>query len=613
LYEGFVTIKRGEYPVTELPIDFNVCNITLDGPDNINNTSLNSGISNDRNIILSAVSEAGFDPYGFIRHIDISKPSDMNIPIDPNHLIFDTNDFEESLDAAIKGGFAKGTVSVWLAYFYWSQIYNLVLDTNCFYKTDPNLWGNLDDPNFKRGVKLLLEKYKDIGDRYDPNINFIFVLADEAGINPYRRIVNYRLSTIVREAGRLTLITYWPCCDESCSSVCAGKYAPCPEQGSYNISTSDGNIPRLSGLIDYKIWPLWGPHVYTGYTRQYDPCDPYYYGDANGFLGYYTTHHAQICNPVYNRFLHGLYAFASDAKAIWAYSMGLGVNDPYNDFDPGATHRLPFVYPDFIFAYPTWSGELLYTMGGIEGVREGIKDAKYIATLQNLIAEGLNNPAAQEAQNYLNGVKSKINPNYGAYWLETTELGYYKEILADVNGAGDANDFEVFTRVRKDIAEYIVRLSSLASQPTPANEAQDVDINTSISWKPGTGVLSYDVYLGTSFNDVNDANTTSPEFMGNYDANSFVPNTLEYCTTYYWRIDSKVTDVTATGNIWSFTTKVCMVSFEDFVVFADYWLYSGPGLPVDFDDDDDVDYEDLKWFSTNWLGCCPVDWPILPD
>jgi hypothetical protein len=62
------------------------------------------------------------------------------------------------------------------------------------------------------------------------------------------------------------------------------------------------------------------------------------------------------------------------------------------------------------------------------------------------------------------------------------------------------------------------------------------------------------VYLGTNFDDVNDAIPGSGEYMGNYDVNTFDPCGLDLDTTYYWRIDEISLFGTAKGNIWSFTT-----------------------------------------------------------
>jgi len=55
---------------------------------------------------------------------------------------------------------------------------------------------------------------------------------------------------------------------------------------------------------------------------------------------------------------------------------------------------------------------------------------------------------------------------------------------------------------------------------------------------------------------------------------------------------------------------LCLVEFEDYARFANYWLDSGSGLPGDLDGDLDVDFADLKLFVDEWLYSCPYDWPL---
>ncbi|GAH17267.1 unnamed protein product, partial [marine sediment metagenome] len=96
-----------------------------------------------------------------------------------------------------------------------------------------------------------------------------------------------------------------------------------------------------------------------------------------------------------------------------------------------------------------------------------------------------------------------------------------------------------------------------AGNPSPANGATNVPGDTSLSWSPGLVAGSHDVYLGTDYDAVNDANTSSSEFKGNQnvDVNSYEPpGPLMIGRTYYWRIDEINPGYgDSRGDVWSFT------------------------------------------------------------
>ncbi len=54
----------------------------------------------------------------------------------------------------------------------------------------------------------------------------------------------------------------------------------------------------------------------------------------------------------------------------------------------------------------------------------------------------------------------------------------------------------------------------------------------------------------------------------------------------------------------------CIVDFEYFARFAQYWLDTGTGLPADLYEDNIVDELDLNEFVNYWLWYCPYDWPL---
>ncbi len=99
--------------------------------------------------------------------------------------------------------------------------------------------------------------------------------------------------------------------------------------------------------------------------------------------------------------------------------------------------------------------------------------------------------------------------------------------------------------------------------PFPADGAVDVSVTVTTSWSAATGADSYDVYLGTDQAAVAGADTSSAEFMGNQTGLTYDPGTLDYLTTYYWRIDSVNAAGVTTGLVWSFTTEAEPLSPPD--------------------------------------------------
>jgi hypothetical protein len=94
-----------------------------------------------------------------------------------------------------------------------------------------------------------------------------------------------------------------------------------------------------------------------------------------------------------------------------------------------------------------------------------------------------------------------------------------------------------------------------AAGPVPADGGTDVPRQVVLSWTAGEFAVKHDVYLGTVFDDVNDA--TVPSASG-LDVNSFDPGRLEFGKTYYWRVDevNGTPDQTVfKGNVWSFTAE----------------------------------------------------------
>ena len=119
----------------------------------------------------------------------------------------------------------------------------------------------------------------------------------------------------------------------------------------------------------------------------------------------------------------------------------------------------------------------------------------------------------------------------------------------------------------------------LASKPNPVNNQTDVSLDIILSWIPGENSDKHDVYLGNSYDDVNDATATEDPagvYLGRFDPN-FYPDTgalrLEFGRRYFWRVDevSAPPDNTVLkGNIWSFRVEPYAVTIpgEDITATA---------------------------------------------
>ncbi|HUW17846.1 MAG TPA: LamG-like jellyroll fold domain-containing protein [Sedimentisphaerales bacterium] len=116
-----------------------------------------------------------------------------------------------------------------------------------------------------------------------------------------------------------------------------------------------------------------------------------------------------------------------------------------------------------------------------------------------------------------------------------------------------------------------------ASEPWPVEDAPDEPRNVRLIWKKGACVTTtggHHLYLGTDYDDVNEADTSTAGLVHNgpVDANSYqIPEGERASllpTTYYWRVDevndtyeSRVTDPWK-GPVWQFTAGHVVV--DDF-------------------------------------------------
>ncbi|MFA5252714.1 MAG: LamG domain-containing protein, partial [Phycisphaerae bacterium] len=155
----------------------------------------------------------------------------------------------------------------------------------------------------------------------------------------------------------------------------------------------------------------------------------------------------------------------------------------------------------------------------------------------------------QTAKTYLNSELIQIKPIADSSLILDRIGGRTQEFFN-----GEIDDVRIYDRALSegDVGELYGLQKAFA--PNPANGATSVDPNIVLSWSAVKDAASHDVYLGTDYNDVNNANTSSPEYKGNFDVNSFDPCGLDFFKTYYWRIDEINNTNLWKGDVWSFET-----------------------------------------------------------
>jgi hypothetical protein len=148
-----------------------------------------------------------------------------------------------------------------------------------------------------------------------------------------------------------------------------------------------------------------------------------------------------------------------------------------------------------------------------------------------------------------------------------------------------------------------------ATNPSPADGADDVQRDVLLSWEPGKYAATHNVYFGASASTVNSASVANPQdalLIEGHDSNIYDPDIiLDLGQTYFWRVDevNAAPDYTVhRGKIWSFTAEPVGYPIVDVTATASSSNPGqGPEKTVDGSglDADDLhsDENDSMWLS----------------
>jgi len=164
-----------------------------------------------------------------------------------------------------------------------------------------------------------------------------------------------------------------------------------------------------------------------------------------------------------------------------------------------------------------------------------------------------------------------------------------------------------FDNVRLDVDSPL-----LAGNPSPSDGSADVVYDVILAWTPGVDANAHDVYLGTDLSSVSSATTSSSEYMGrvdtnSYDVNGYDPCGLEFYTTYHWRVDGVNGLDSLESEVWDFTVRRAadfscdgVVNRQDLGILAADWLNSGPSIVAEAHKDHRVDFKDYGILADTW-------------
>jgi len=347
-------------------------------------------------------------------------------------MAFDYQDFDKILKESIAKGIVKDKA------FYWNLPPLIDEIAAKLGLTTGTRWQKLSDPRFAPAFSAWIDGLELVAKAN--NIQIIYSVSDEPGTILDRRVLADKIYPLLRTKHVTTWVTYWESCE---TPVPCADCLPCPE--CVLDSSGVNSLPSIASFIDYKVYSatyLTDPNIIKQPTT----------------FGYYITSYAQLRNPVYARFLQGIYPLKTGAKIVGNYAYGDMVADPYNEFDYNGYGRDSAGAPDYIMAYPSWDGQLIPTTAW-EAAREGIKDAKYITALRGLISLDPTNLIAVEAKSYLDTVLAKVSSDFiSSDTVKADDYGFASEIVRQLSASNDRKDPAAFDTIRSKVFGYIKQL-----------------------------------------------------------------------------------------------------------------------------------------------------------
>lgn len=113
----------------------------------------------------------------------------------------------------------------------------------------------------------------------------------------------------------------------------------------------------------------------------------------------------------------------------------------------------------------------------------------------------------------------------------------------------EVNDADPNSPWKGDVWSFSIPTNK-AHDPSPADGADSIDLDVTLSWTMGFGAKMHTLYFGEDYDTVANATVGVPVGTTTYD-----PGTLKAAKSYYWRVDEFDGLSTYKGEVWSFTTE----------------------------------------------------------
>jgi len=207
-----------------------------------------------------------------------------------------------------------------------------------------------------------------------------------------------------------------------------------------------------------------------------------------------------------------------------------------------------FVGADYPFSYPSWHHVAM--TGDADRIVIYI-DGQEVASDEGGMTSGTSSYDFSIGAGVFNATGDPFEGLIDDVWLFGRALSQ-EEIQALMQGPGEETQ---------------------ATAPNPADEATDVPPDVTLIWTGSAGAVAHDVYLGTTFDDVNDADRSDPldvlVSQGQTETDYNPASAFEFGRTYYWRVDEVNAAPESTifkGQLWSFSAEPLAYPIEGVTV-----------------------------------------------